>query len=121
MGSRVEPGSSGRRRGEKKSGPNTGAMRRTVTGKEEAHWPERGRKTGKDRIPGRESTRAESPHVRSCGRPPGGGNSTPSSLLPGESPGPRSLGGYSPRARKESDVTERECMKELMLFDYVRD
>ena len=35
------------------------APRRTLIGKEQVRWPETERKTGKDRVPGRESTRAE--------------------------------------------------------------
>ena len=35
------------------------------------------------------------------------GMETHSSILPGESHGWRSLGGYSPQGRKESDTTER--------------
>ena len=56
-------------------------------------WPETGRKTGKDRVPGRESARAESTgqELREDPleeeTPP-----APCSLLPGESPGPRRRG-----------------------------
>ena len=40
---------------------------------------------------------------------PGGGNGNPPTpvFLPGQSRGQRSLAGYSPRAHKESDMTER--------------
>ena len=42
------------------------------------------------------------------GRAPGGGNGNPTPvLLPGESHGPRSPGGYSPWGHEESDTTER--------------
>ena len=47
--------------------------------------------------------------VRSLGqgKSPGGGNCNPLSVfLPGESHGQRSLAGYSPWGRKESDVTD---------------
>ena len=39
-------------------------------------------------------------------RPPGEGNGNPLLFLPGESPGRRSLVGYSPWGHKESDTTE---------------
>ena len=41
--------------------------------------------------------------ISGLGRSPGGGHGNP---LSGESHGPRSLVGYSPKARKESDTTE---------------
>ena len=41
------------------------------------------------------------------GRPPGGGNGTHASSLPGKSHGRRSLVGYSPWGGKELDTTER--------------
>ena len=43
--------------------------------------------------------------IPELGRSPGEGNGNP--LLPGESHGWRSLVGYSPWGRKESDMTER--------------
>ena len=43
--------------------------------------------------------------ILGLGRSPGEGNGNP--LLPGESHGPRTLVGYSPRGRKDSDMTER--------------
>ena len=46
--------------------------------------------------------------IPGSGRSPGEGKWQPTSvLLPGESNGGRSLVGYSPRGRKESDTTER--------------
>ena len=47
--------------------------------------------------------------VRSLGREdPGGRKQQPTPVfLPGESHGPRSLAGYSPRGHKESDTTEQ--------------
>ena len=45
--------------------------------------------------------------IPELGRSPGGGNATHSSILPGELHGQRSLAGYSPWGRKESDMTER--------------
>ena len=42
--------------------------------------------------------------ILGSGRSPGGGHGNP--LLPGESHGQRSLVGYSPWGRKESDITE---------------
>ena len=46
--------------------------------------------------------------IPGSGRFPGEGNGNPLQLfLPGESHGLRSLVGYSPRGRKESDTTER--------------
>ena len=45
--------------------------------------------------------------IPGLGRSSRGGNSNPLQyFLPGESHGPRSLAGYSPRGRKESDTTE---------------
>ena len=45
--------------------------------------------------------------IPGLGRSPGEGNGNPlQELLPGESHGQRSLVGYSPRGRKESDTTE---------------
>ena len=42
------------------------------------------------------------------GRTPGGRDGKPTLVfLPGESHGLRSLGGYSPKSHKESDMTER--------------
>ena len=40
-------------------------------------------------------------------RAPGEGNGNPLSFCPGKSHGQRSLAGYSPRGRKESDTTEQ--------------
>ena len=46
--------------------------------------------------------------IPKMGRSPGEGNWQPTPVfLPGEFPGQRSLVGYSPRGRKESDMTER--------------
>ena len=45
--------------------------------------------------------------IPGSGRSPGEGNGTPSVLLPGKSHRLRSLVGYSPRGRKESDPTEQ--------------
>ena len=46
--------------------------------------------------------------IPESGRSPGEGNGKPTPvLLPGESHGGKSLVGYSPRGRKESDTTER--------------
>ena len=46
--------------------------------------------------------------IPGSGRSPEQGNSNPPQvLLPGESHGQRSLVDYSPRGRKESDMTER--------------
>ena len=45
--------------------------------------------------------------IPGSGRSPGEGNGKPTPVfLPGESHGWRSLVGYSPRSRKESDMTE---------------
>ena len=45
--------------------------------------------------------------IPGLGRSPGGGHGKPTPVfLPGESQGPRSLVGYSPWGRKESDTTE---------------
>ena len=45
--------------------------------------------------------------ILGSGRSPGGGPGIPTLVfLPGESQGQRSLVGYSPRGRKESDRTE---------------
>ena len=45
--------------------------------------------------------------IPESGRSSGEGNGTPTPVfLPGESHGQRSLGGYRPRGRKESDTTE---------------
>ena len=48
--------------------------------------------------------------IPGSGRSPGEGNGKPV-FLPGESHGWRSLVGYSPRGRKESDTTERLHLK----------
>ena len=45
--------------------------------------------------------------IPGVGRSIGEGNGNPLHFLPGESHGRRSLVGYSPRCRKESDMTER--------------
>ena len=45
--------------------------------------------------------------ISGSGRSPGEGNGNPPALLPGKSHGRRSLIGYSPWGRKESDMTER--------------
>ena len=45
--------------------------------------------------------------IPGSGRSPGEGNGNPLQYLLGESHGQRSLVGYSPRCRKESDTTER--------------
>ena len=42
--------------------------------------------------------------ISGMGRSPGGGHGNP--FLPGESHGRKSLAGYSPQGRKESDTTE---------------
>ena len=43
---------------------------------------------------------------------PGGGNGNPTPVfLPGESPGQRSLAGYSPWGHKELDTTEQLSMR----------
>ena len=50
--------------------------------------------------------------IPGSGRSPGGGLATYSSILAGKSHGQRSLAGYSPWGRKESnttEVTEHEC------------
>ena len=53
--------------------------------------------------------------IPGSGRSPGEGKWQPTSvLLPGESNGGRSLVGYSPCSRKESDTTER-----LYLLNYM--
>ena len=44
--------------------------------------------------------------IPGSGRPPGGGKWPPSPALPGKSHGQRSLAGYNPQVRKESDTTE---------------
>ena len=47
--------------------------------------------------------------IPGSGKSPGGGHGNPlqgNILLPGESQGQRSLAGYSPQGRKESDTTE---------------
>ena len=45
--------------------------------------------------------------IPGSGRSPGEGNGKPTLVfLPGKSHGQRSLVGYSPRSRKESDMTE---------------
>ena len=52
--------------------------------------------------------------VPGLGRSPGGGKWQPTLVfLPGESHGQRSLVGYSPKGRKESDTTERLSMQTL--------
>jgi len=45
--------------------------------------------------------------IPALGRSPGGGAATTPVCLPGESNEQRSLEGYNPWARKESDTTER--------------
>ena len=48
--------------------------------------------------------------IPGLGRSPGGGNGNPLMFLPGESHGQRSLVGYSPWDRKESDTRFRPRM-----------
>ena len=44
--------------------------------------------------------------IPGLGRSPGGGHGNPFQCLPGESHGQRSLAGYNPWGRKESDTAE---------------
>ena len=57
-------------------------------------------------------TNARNPSsISGWGRSPGGGNGNPLQyVLPGKFYGQRSLVGYSPWGRKESDTTEQELL-----------
>ena len=57
------------------------------------------------RLPASACNAGELGSIPGSGTSPGEGNGNP--FLPGESHGQRSLVGYSPRGRKESDTTER--------------
>ena len=56
-------------------------------------------------VPAIKNLPADAGDVRDAGLIPGSGISPPV-FLPGESHGPRSLGGYSPQGRTESDTSE---------------
>ena len=57
--------------------------------------------------------------IPGSGRSPGEGSSNPLQYLPGKSHGRRSLVGYSPWGRKESDTTERLHFTSRVLTHFV--
>ena len=72
-------------------------------------------------LPANAGVSGDASFIPGSGRSPGGGNGNPLQiLLPGESHGQRSLVGYSPKGRKESDTTEHArtdtCILPLIYF-----